>query len=73
MSLKSENEIIDFLFCPTAEDAFRGMKLQEMFYNIHYAVQLEQIEHTMQILWNACDEMEKFKEWKNRGVDNKCT
>ena len=66
------NEIIDFLFCPPAQDPFQRMKLQEMLYNIRYDVQLEQNEDVMQILWNAYDELEKFKEWKIRGVDNKC-
>ena len=60
MSLKFENEIIDFLFCPPAQDAFRRMKLQEMLYNIRYAVQLEEIEPLMQILWNAYDELKKL-------------
>ena len=64
--------IFYFLFCP-AQDAFRSMKLQEMLYNIRYDIQVEQIEDVMQILWNAYDELEKFKEWKICGVDNKCT
>ena len=73
MSFKFENVIVDFLLCPTAQDNFRSMKLQELLYNIRYDVHIDQIEDVMQILLNAHIELEKFKLWKIRGIDrNKC-
>ena len=69
MSIKFENQIIDFLLCPSAQDNFRTMKLQEILFKNRYEVALEQIEDVMQILYKTINELEKFKEWKIRGIN----
>lgn len=73
ISIKFENQIVEFLLCPPAQDTFRSLMFQEMLYNIRYEVYLEQTKDVMLILWNAYDELEKLMEWKTRGVDNKCS
>ena len=69
MLYKFENEIVDLLLCPIAQDNFRALKLQELLYNIRHEVNIEQIKDCMQILLQAQDELEKFKEWKLRGIE----
>ena len=69
MIFKFENEVVDLLLCPIAQDNFRALKLQELLYNIRHEVNIEQIKDCMQILLQAYDELEKFKEWKLRGIE----
>ena len=69
MSIKFENEIVDFLLSPPSQDAFRPMKLQEMLYTLRHEVAQDQIEDVMQILWKCYDELALFLEWKKRGVE----
>ena len=69
MIFRFENEIVDLLLCPTAKDNFRTLKLQEFLYTIRHEVKIEQIQDCMQIMLQAHDELEKFKEWKLRGVE----
>ena len=66
---KFENEVVDLLLCPLAQDNFRTMKLQELLYSIRHEVNVEQIKDTMQILLKAHDELELFREWKIRGIE----
>ena len=69
MSIKFENEVVDFLLNPPAQDAFKRMALQRMLYDLRHDVAQEQIEDVMQILWACHDELELFLEWKKRGVE----
>lgn len=69
MIFKFENEIVDLLLNPIAQDNFRALKLQELLYTIRHEVNIEQIKDCLQILLQAQDELEKFKEWKLRGVE----
>ena len=69
MIFKFENEVVDLLLCPIVQDNFRALKLQELLYNIRHEVNIEQIKDCMQILLQAHDELEKFKEWKLRGIE----
>ena len=71
MSIKFENEIVDLLLCPTAQDNFRYIRLRELLYNVRYEVHYDQIQDTLQILMLACSELEKFKEWKTRPLESK--
>ena len=64
MSIKFENEIVDFLLSPTSQDAFRRMRLQTMLYSLRHEVAQDQIEDVMQILLNCHDELLLFLEWK---------
>ena len=71
MSMKFENEVVDFLFSPPSQDAFRRMRLQNMLYHIRYDVAQDQIEDVMQILLQCYDELSLFLEWKKRGIERK--
>ena len=71
MSIKFENEVVDLLLCPTAQDNFRYIRLRELLYNVRYEVHYDQIQDTLQILMLACSELEKFKEWKLRPLESK--
>ena len=71
MSIKFENEVVDFLLSPPSQDAFRRMRLQEMLYNLRHDVAQEQIEDVMQIVWQCYDELSLFLEWKKCGI-KKC-
>ena len=69
MSIKFENEIVGFLRCPTAHDAFRSMTLLEKLCFIRHEIALDQIEDMTQILYGGVDELEKFKALKIRGIN----
>ena len=64
MSLKFENNVLDLLLCPTAQDKFKSwrMKLLLMDYYGDYA--LDQIEDVIQILYKCLDELERVKQLK---------
>ena len=72
MSIKFENEVVDFLLSPPSQDAFRRMRLQEMLYNLRHDVAQEQIEDVMQIVWQCYDELSLFLEWKNVVLRSAC-
>ena len=69
MSIKFENEIVDFLLNPLSQDAFKRQRLQELLYSIRKEVFRDQIEDVMQILLQCHDELNLFLEWKKRGID----
>ena len=69
MSIKFENEVVDFLLSPPSQDAFKRMQLQSMLYDLRHDIAQDQIEDVMQILWACYDELGLFLEWKKRGVE----
>ena len=73
MFFKFENEIVDLLLQPVVQDNFRSIKLQELLYNVRHEVHIEQIKDTIQILLKVIEELDKFREWKIRGIErDKC-
>ena len=69
MSIKFENEIVDFLLNPPSQDAFKRQRLQELLYSIRKEVFRDQIEDVMQILLQCHHELSLLLEWKKRGID----
>ena len=60
MSVKFENEIVDFLLSSPSQDAFKWQRLRVLLQNVRHEV----FEDVMQILIQCFDELRYLLEWK---------
>lgn len=64
MSVKFENEIVDFLLSSPSQDAFKWQRLRVLLQNVRHEVFEDQVIDVMQILIQCFDELRYLLEWK---------
>lgn len=62
--IKFENEIVDLLLCPKAQDDFKHWKLENLLLEIADKVYIDQIEDVVQILHKCIVELERLGRFK---------
>lgn len=63
-----ENDVVDFLLHPLAQDAFSYIRLRELLYDMRHEILPDQIEDVMQILLKCHEELDRLLEWKKRNI-----
>ena len=66
--IKFENEIVDLLLCPKAQDDFKHWKLENLLLEIADKVYIDQIEDVVQILHKCIVELERLGRFKIQHV-----
>ena len=62
--MRFENDLIDFLLCPPAQDAFKTWRLEAVLMENIRNVQIDQIEDVIQILYKCIDQLVNGKNLK---------
>lgn len=66
--IKFENEIVDLLLSPNAQDEFKHWKLKILLIDIADKVYIDQIEDVVQILHKCIHELEQLGRFKVQHV-----
>lgn len=70
--IKFENEIIDLLLSPIAQDKFKHWKLEILLLDVVDKVYIDQIEDVVQILHKCITELERLGRFKMQHVIMSC-
>lgn len=62
--MRFEIDLIDFLLCPPAQDAFKTRRLEAVLMENIRKVQIDQIEDVIQILYKCIDQLVNGKNLK---------
>lgn len=66
--IEFENDVVNLLLHPLAQDAFRRIRLRYLLYDMRHEILQDQIEDVIQILLQCHDELDRFLEWKKRNI-----
>ena len=63
-----ENDVVDLLLCPLAQDRFKGWKLQMLVFEVIDKIHIDQLNDTIQVLHECLRELERAKAYKLQNV-----
>ena len=66
MSFKFENNIVDLLLCPPAQDEFKSWRLELLLLQYKEKYYIDQIEDVIQILHKCISELERVAMIKSK-------